>query len=90
MTFDEIWAAVETGAGLRVSNGLPPPSANKLGIAYRSWASHNFNGTLRDKIERDGWRYLSIEVDPSTTGDEVEYLAHEIAEGPQHSFDPLP
>lgn len=84
MTFDEAWdLAIDTVVTVRTG---PPPSTNTEGYPYKAWKSHNFTGTLEEKITRDGWRYLRFEVNADETPEAVEYLAHEIPEGGAHSF----
>jgi hypothetical protein len=87
MTFEEVWNSIDLETVVTVSNGFPPPSSNTEGLPYKEWFSHNFTGTLEEKIDRNGWKYLRFEVDPTTTPVAVEYLAYEVAQGPGHSFE---
>ena len=86
MTFEEIWNSVELETVVTISNGAPPPSTNTQGIPYMAWRSHNFTGTLEEKINRNGWRYLKFEVLADTTPEAVVYLAYEVAENVTHQF----
>lgn len=86
MIFEDAWN-LPTDTLVKVSNGLPPPSTNTEGVPYNAWRSHNFTGTLEEKIERAGWRYLRFEVLSTTTPEQVVYLAYEIAEGQGHTFE---
>jgi hypothetical protein len=86
MTFEDIWNDIELETVIAVSNGRPPPSTNIEGIPYKAWKSHNFTGTLEEKIERNNWRYLRFEVLNNETSDQVIYLAYEIPEGGLHTF----
>jgi hypothetical protein len=87
MTFDDIWNGTELETVVAVNNGKPPPSTNVEGIPYKAWKSHNFTGTLEEKVERDGWQYLRFEVLTSETPDQVAYLAYEIPKGGSHTFE---
>lgn len=88
MTFEEVWNDDDNmDAVFVVRNGKPPPSANTEGLPYKAWSTNNFTGTLEEKITRSGWRYLKFEVLPSDTGEHVEYLAYEIADGGTHTFE---
>lgn len=85
MTFDDIWNNADLETLITVSKDGPPPSVTS-GVAYQAWRSHNFTGTLEDKVTKNGWRYLRFEVLSDTTPDEVEYLAYEVADGLGHAF----
>lgn len=85
MNFEQAWTDLKIDDLVRVSDGNPPPS-NTTGTAYNAWRSHNFVGTLEEKIERNGWRYLKFEVLPSDVPENVVYLAYEVADGPNHTF----
>lgn len=86
-TFTLVWDSIPLNTKMKVSDGLPPPSTNTEGAPYNAWRSHNFIGTLEEKIQRNSWRYLKFEVDPTTTGDQMLYLAYDIAEGQGHNFE---
>lgn len=74
---------------VKVSDGTPPPSANKEGNPYRAWKSHNFVGQIEERIDMDGWRSLKIVLDNDETPDVVDYMAYTIQEGVFHTFEPL-
>jgi hypothetical protein len=88
MTFDDVWTSVSLDTVLTVSNSIPPPSTNTEGMAYRAWRSHNFEGVLREKVTHAGWRSLRIEV--IDTPAEVEFLAYDVADDGQHTFEVTP
>lgn len=87
MNFAELWDSAEVGATVKVRNDMPPPSANTEGEPYRAWRSHNFEGELEAKIDRDGWRFMRFKVDNTTTAIEVDYLAYEVSEAVPHQFE---
>lgn len=86
MDFSTAWN-LPIGTRLKVSNGVPPPSTNKEGMPYRVWRSHNFVGTLEEKINFEGWRSLKIALDNNDTPDIVEYLAYSVQEDVFHTFE---
>lgn len=79
-----LWAV---GTKIKVSTGKPPPSANQNGTPYKIWRSNNFTGHIREKKIVAGWRSLVVEMLNEDTGEQVEYLAHEIVEGRGHLFE---
>lgn len=87
MTFEEVWDTVAIDTVVTISDGTPPPTTNTQGPAYMGWFSHNFTGTLEEKIERGSWKYMKFEVLPIDTPEAVEYLAYEIVQGPGHTFE---
>jgi hypothetical protein len=86
MTFDEMFEAVEIGASVKVSNGLPPPT-NIQGLPYKAWRSHNFAGVLIEKIDGE-YRSARFEMScPLLAPDAVGYAVQfTISEGYGHAF----
>jgi hypothetical protein len=64
-----------------VSDGTPPPSANVDGWPYKCWRSHNFSGTLAEKI--DGPPRSLRSTCPDESGSVIGYT---VMEGAGHSF----
>ena len=86
-SFQLTWDTIPLNTTIKVSDGNPPPSTNKEGNPYKIWKSHNFIGTLEDKIDREGWRYLKFQVNNEFTPNPVDYLAYEVAETINHNYE---
>lgn len=84
MDFDQAWKTMDVGDQVKISNGRPPPSMNKQGKPFKAWRSHNFTGTIKQKIDGE-WRSMVIMMDPDENGNQVGYT---VQEGIGHVFTP--
>jgi hypothetical protein len=82
MDFSQAWDALAIGDAVSVSDGSPAPSANVEGFPYKCWKSHNFSGTVAEKIDGPP-RAMRIDQEPDEAGSVVGYV---LAEGVGHSF----
>lgn len=80
ISFAECWDTAAPDMRVTVSDGMPEPT-NPNGLPWRLWRSHNFTGSLKQKIAGSP-RRMVFELDP-TAGATVSY---EIIEGLGHSF----
>jgi ribonucleotide reductase alpha subunit len=69
------------GDVVKVSDGTRAPS-NQHGIPYRAWMSHNFTGTLVEKIDGD-LRAMRIEMAPEPGFT----IAFDVSEEVYHTFE---
>lgn len=88
MDFAGAWDALSVGDSVTVSDGTPPPSANVDGWPYKCWRSHNFTGTLVEKIDPESApggppRSMRFELAPNEDGNVIGY---QVVEGVGHSF----
>jgi hypothetical protein len=81
MDFAEAWDTLAIGDEVTVSNGMPRPN-NFDGIPYRMWVSHNFTGTLVEKIDGE-WRAMKFELPPSLAF----VIAFTVQEAIPHTFE---
>ena len=80
MSFGATFASVEIGQEVIVSNGNPEPT--KIGgVPWRIWRSHNFTGTLIEKVEGVP-RQMVIQL-PEEGGVRTSYT---IVDGRGHNF----
>ena len=67
---------------MNVSDGTPEPS-NPAGVPWRAWRSHNFTGTLAEKID-GAPRAMRFELAPNDAGNVIGYT---VLEAVPHSFE---
>lgn len=82
MDFATAWTTFDIGASVKASDGMPPPSTNTAGIPYQGWRSHNFTGTLVEKIDGD-FRAMRFELAPNELGNVIGFT---LLEGVGHEF----
>jgi len=83
MDFAAAWDTLEIGDRVTVSNGLPEPS-NPIGMSWKLWRSHNFEGELVERIDGD-WRCMRFELDASLFA----RVSYSIVEGIGHVIEPV-
>lgn len=82
MTFEEAWDTLAIGDECAVSNAEPQPT-NIFGDPFKAWRSHNFTGTLVEKIDGDQ-RAMRFELPPSL----AYVIAFTVLEIVPHTFEP--
>lgn len=82
MNFSEAWDTLSAGDSVAVSNGDPPPQALADSIPMRVWRSHNFTGTLVEKIDGSP-RLLRFNLPLNAEGNTIGFS---VAEDVPHAF----
>lgn len=82
MDFATAWATLAIGDVVAVSNGQPHPGSKPASLSARIWASHNFTGTLAEKIDGDR-QGLRFELPPTEGGSVIGFV---VAADVPHEF----
>lgn len=82
--FAEIWDTSEIGDEVTVANGSPEPATGPDSLDHKVWRSHNFTGSVAEKIEGDV-RAMRIDLPANDAGNVVGFV---VCEGDGHSFTP--
>lgn len=81
LDFATAWTSFAIGGSVTVSDGMPEPSKPE-GMAWRLWRSHNFTGTLVEKLG-DAQRAMRFQL-AAVGGVQVSY---DVAEAVAHQFE---
>lgn len=82
MDFATAWSTFLIGDPVAVSNDQPSPDMDESTQAMKIWRSHNFTGTLAEKIAGAN-RRMRFELAPNADGNIIGYS---VAEDVPHSF----
>lgn len=81
--FARAWVDLSLGDQVAVSNGLVEPATGADSLEHRIWRSHNFAGTVAEKIDGPP-RAMRIEFE----GEGGSLIGFTVTEGEGHSFAP--
>lgn len=80
LSFSSAFATLAIGSSITVANGLPEPTKTD-GVPWRVWRSHNFTGTLVEKISGMP-RKIVFQLPP----DGNVHASYTVVEGLGHNF----
>ena len=88
MTFEEVWDTVEIGMVITVSDGRSEPGGGLGSFRYNAWRSHNFSGSLVEKLEAGGSQPRRLRI--ADAASPAVNVLYDVAENVSHTFSLVP